>query len=169
MSDTPAHDRALPASPLSEERIDELKRLAEAAMPGEWLDFFDEPHGTGFGVVYRVGLQDEEEHIAEMGYATHEAACSFYRSTMAANARFIAAANPATVLALLCELSRLREDAARLDWIADRTVTVTPIMEMCAEPEDDAWCVEPYDSIEGRGPTLRDAIDAARRSPGADQ
>ena len=65
----------------------ELKALAEAATPGPWKKTIDGvmPEGRGFGIFGNSGATDAEE-----------------------NRTFIAAANPATILALLAEIEQLR-------------------------------------------------------------
>ena len=82
--------------------VAELRRLAEAATPGpwEWDDNHARPglrHGRSFGgVLFRCGALYGPD---------------------AADAAFIAAANPAVVLALLDRLAHMREarDAARAE------------------------------------------------------
>ena len=85
---------------------DDLKRLAEAATPGPWL-YRPKPHDDwGFvrsvaGEMVAIGMRyltDKEEDV-------HRANGTDPRGP---NAKFIAAANPAAVLALLAEHDRLR-------------------------------------------------------------
>lgn len=73
-----------------------LKALAEAATPGPWKKTIDGvmPEGRGFGIFGNFGATDAEE-----------------------NRTFIAAANPATILALLAEIDRL-EAQVRLAGVA---------------------------------------------------
>lgn len=78
---------------------DELRALASAATPGPWETGDADPEG----VIY-VGarFQDEVYATADLNYA------SLADAKVVEDARYIAAANPATVLALLDEVARLR-------------------------------------------------------------
>lgn len=81
-------------------KMHNLKSLAEAATGGEWT--CSEKHDGRFW------------HIQSGGQAIGATHAAGRKSPMAgifeANAKFIAAASPATVLALLAEIERLRED-----------------------------------------------------------
>lgn len=74
----------------------ELKRLAKGATPGPWVKTVDGvmPEGEKFGIFGNFGANNGE-----------------------ANREFIAAANPAAVLALIAEVEALRKD--RTDWQAE--------------------------------------------------
>ena len=76
----------------------ELKRLAEAATPGPWKKTVDGvmPEGRGFGIFGNFGATDGEENRA-----------------------FIAAANPAAVLALIAEVEALRADLEQVQYDAN--------------------------------------------------
>lgn len=89
--------------------------------------------------------------------------------------------DPWSVIKLACsELSRLREDAARLDWLStqsaaamcsvkteDRTMlTVMPVTEVASEA---SISVSGDDWQQFHGQRIRDAIDAARRSGTGDE
>lgn len=87
----------------------ELKRLAEAATPGPWAY---EAHGdTG---EYGVGfLLDEDDQPAEGRQESGEMLVVERVApevSGATNAAFIAAANPAAILALIAENEQLRDD-----------------------------------------------------------
>lgn len=82
---------------MTNDELHTLKALAEAATPGPW----EAGNDIGEGEVYGVD-----------GYAVVGAAAQAWtRREVDANARFIAAANPQTVLALVAEVERLREEA----------------------------------------------------------
>lgn len=86
---------------------DELRRLAEAATPGPWID-------SGCGDVEDL---KKRRRIAifyrpVQGQTLHQG----FDGSMA-NASFIAAANPATILALLDELEAAQRDAERYRWL----------------------------------------------------
>lgn len=86
----------------------ELRKAAEAATPGPWLDWrpqhvkWDDPMACGYdckpgrGIYYCTGPDCESDEQAEC------------------DGLFIAAANPATVLALLDENARLAAEVERL-------------------------------------------------------
>ena len=87
--------------------IEELKRLAEAATPGPWYDRDGVLRGTGGGI----------KPIA-----------TIYNGL---NSPYIAAANPAAILALIAEIDSLRDEVngltgelgrerERLDWAVSR-------------------------------------------------
>lgn len=76
--------------------IDELERLAKAATPGPWSQ-------SGFRVTAK-----------ELGY-DRVADTEFDNDSMAENAAFIAAANPATVLTLINQLRALGDRAMHLE------------------------------------------------------
>lgn len=73
----------------------ELEEKARAATPGPWVNFYE---GGGDHIVQQVSLDETE-------VAVLHSSCSLSNSesfeTASANASFIAAANPATVLALI--------------------------------------------------------------------
>jgi hypothetical protein len=79
---------------------DELRRLAEAATPGLWH------HATDVGQVGSVDVGDrvlaQAQQLSPRDNAQRDA-----------NASFIAAANPSTILALLDELEAAQRDAER--------------------------------------------------------
>jgi hypothetical protein len=76
---------------------EELRRLAEAATPGPWK------HGPLFGEVWRTRGNALYQRVAWV-----KGARSRQAARVAADAAYIAAANPATILALLDELDALR-------------------------------------------------------------
>lgn len=88
--------------------FDELERLARAATPGPWelwLAYDARPHD----VVGPVSWKDPKAQCGRIVSIQHSGATDTrYGPEQSANAAFIAAANPATVLALLDENERLR-------------------------------------------------------------
>lgn len=84
-----------------------LRDLANAATPGEWLARNRQTH---------LGVSNEEvaDWIVET-VADREPIAQPYSPNKVANAAFIAAANPQTVIALLDEIDRLREQATTFE------------------------------------------------------
>lgn len=107
----------------------ELARLTEAATPGPWFETEGHPSGRTYGIHAEAGPVVAFRGIAKPhGQGEH-------------NAAFIAAANPATVLALLAENAALR--AARDDASASCTAWSRTVGEMAVIGEN--WkerCVE---------------------------
>ena len=92
---------------------EELKRLAEAATPGPWgYDYDDQDHDTCIGILWGTN----HYAIATIPYNGQVS-----DEKVTATARLIAAANPATILALIQqrdELLAALKDARELvdDW-----------------------------------------------------
>lgn len=74
----------------------ELKRLAEAATRGPWN--YDGEGISDDGATYREVTSSAEVVLGEYGYVSAE------------NAKYIAAANPHAILALIAENEELREE-----------------------------------------------------------
>lgn len=90
---------------ITSEQIAELKRLAERTQQGKWV--FE----AGIGG-YLVKTPEKGHTIA----VVHQAKASGTEYLDGCfNAAFIAAANPATILALIAEIERLRELAGESD------------------------------------------------------
>lgn len=102
-----------PAVPLSEERINELKRLAEAATPGPWsADLRESWDMVVWGPPNPAQADDEHDGsdlVVNIGETIVEVGSV---SGSEADTLLIVAMRNA-LPALLSELSRLREDAAR--------------------------------------------------------
>jgi hypothetical protein len=141
--------------------IEKLKALALAATPGPWDWEEDGSRLNGDNGKEAVfwpgnvpgGIDARSEGWgAALGQTKSDAQAS-------ADAEFIAATDPATVLELIAEVERLRADAERLDWIlANR--------HLRAQGNDEnGWCV--LDCSDGLtfvvkdAATAREAIDAA--------
>lgn len=89
----------------------ELKKLAEAATPGPWISAgpsfgSDSPRYCEEVLVDREGDEDDTYTVCE--------APAGLRSESTSDMVFIAAANPATVLALISEVDRLTADNTSL-------------------------------------------------------
>lgn len=105
----------------------ELKRLAEAASvesPGAPWAY--EPHGdTG---EYGVGaLVNEQGNYVEGRQGSCEMSVVVPVAPEVSSevfAAFIAAANPSALLALIAEIQALRKDAARYQWLRDKSESV---------------------------------------------
>lgn len=78
----------------------ELKKLAEYATPGPWVAQHPNAGQRGSEVASEGGLN---QVCADLGPS---------------NALYIAAANPAAVLALIAEVEALRKDAERYKWLS---------------------------------------------------
>lgn len=93
-----------PVVSVTDELVAELGALAEAATQGNWVAegddlFFNEDGYT--------------KHLME----TSEGTDICHDAEHPANLSFIAAASPATILALLSERAELKRDAARYRWL----------------------------------------------------
>lgn len=109
---------------------DELRRLAEAAMTWDW---------------YAAGdLRYHDDRTGEVHGLHHD------------DDNFVAAANPATILALLDELEAAQKDARRMEWMESAWGGYTGkdggFFLSCYMPKD----------LE----TLREMIDAAMKEQG---
>lgn len=86
---------------LTSEQIDELERLALAATPGPWA-----VDALQIGARFNIELPDGSEAIA----MSQQLAGDRLGEKRGANAAFIAAANPQTVLALINQLRAAKAD-----------------------------------------------------------
>ena len=92
----------------------ELRKLAEAAKG--WL-------------IQPVIVQETSDDILKLGstsedgefYELIEIDCENYDQPSRPLAEFIAAANPAAILALLDRVEKAEKDAARLDWLQEQS------------------------------------------------
>jgi hypothetical protein len=84
----------------------ELREKAEAATPGPW-EHWDDREG-----VQGVGADDT---VCQMAYLREDDHTHIPYDNARANAAFIAAANPATVLALIAEVEQLRCNQSHLE------------------------------------------------------
>lgn len=85
--------------------IEELRKLAEAATPGPWIS-----HPKGY-----YGAVCASENEFDLVAVTH----GQRRNNVLANEAYIAAANPATVIGLIAEIERLRDDVSSMTGEAD--------------------------------------------------
>jgi hypothetical protein len=130
---------------LTSEKLAELEALAEAATPGPWEDHVvayaqgDPSNGPSYDVSIRCAL-GQIAHLSEDGDAGH-----------GANAAFIAAANPATVLALVRAVREMRTALERAKCPICRNRGTLICMcegQSCSrdcssgKPCDFDWCVE---------------------------
>lgn len=88
---------------LSSEQIDELERLALAATPGPWA-----VDALKIGARFNIELPDGTEAIA----MSQQLVGDRLSEQRGANADFIAAANPQTVLALVNQLRASLKEAS---------------------------------------------------------
>ena len=99
-------------SDLTPETLAELRRLAEAATPGPW--YLDGPWWYGDDdSAYCISTAEDAGRIA-VTIAPPGYMLGGEREVRDANARFIAAANPAAVLALLDDADALRAELAHM-------------------------------------------------------
>lgn len=118
--------------------IDEIEALAKAATPGPWQSSqYDD-------------LEDSNGH----DLLTSSGGVSCFNR--AGDADFVAAANPATILALIAEVRALREDKARLDFYEANLNS-----DVDREGVYSVWLGRGWGD-EFTGNTFRQAIDAAR-------
>ena len=83
--------------------IQKLRELAGKATQGPWKVGTPPPNG--------------EQTIGTMQGLMLFVATTGYYSTPIANAKFVAAANPATILSLLARLEAAEKNAARFEWL----------------------------------------------------
>ena len=118
---------------------DDLRAKALAATPGPW--FACDPMNEHY-------LRDVLTNAPGEGTWT-VVTCNSQRDECDANTRFVATANPATVLALLDEIAALRADAERLDWLDGPNGSIQLVI----------WIIK---EAKGAISTYREAIDRAR-------
>lgn len=130
-----------PITSITEELLAELDQLAGKATPGPWAAERDQ-----------VGPRSQED---DQSYGMLIPVAYIERfdwpENADANKSLIAAANPATILALLQHVRELSKDRDRLDWLAD--------------PDNQIGNVQlPTEIVMQNIHSLRAAIDAARSS-----
>lgn len=86
----------------------ELRKLAEAATQGPWIAGDDEDSDY-----YLVGPPSFDRVVTNPVVQLHALN----------NAEFIAAANPAAIIALLDRVEKAEKDAARVDWLQTKLFT----------------------------------------------
>lgn len=149
---------------ITAELLDDLQRKAKAATPGPWV----EAGGGDF---------PEHERWVEAGgwsvCSTHSGICG--AESQHPNAEHIAAANPATILALvehirsLTErLERAEKDAGRYRWLAALASTADTDGAAWDFPWIDAWDYKPGSALNEKYPDIHAAIDAAIAQEGAE-
>ena len=130
---------------MTPEELKVIREKAEAATPGPW----EVTEAPGFGhdhAPYAVA-SERDEQIAECYDNTPG---SWHPVQNEANAAFIAAANPQTVLRLLDEVERMSVPRSLSDWhedIGNVLWWMLPVCEppYCGTPLDDDW---PYEDDE---------------------
>ena len=113
--------------PMTQEELAEIRELAEAATPGPWYGCFEPKENMieARGAKWVMGLSPVScpftesliETCGEDVISSFECPKQVLISTD--DLEYMVAANPKTVLALLDEVKRLREEVARLDKEAD--------------------------------------------------
>lgn len=113
--------------PMTQEELAEIRELAEAATPGPWYGCFEPKENMieARGAKWDMGLSPVScpftesliETCGEDVISSFECPKQVLISTD--DLEYMVAANPKTVLALLDEVKRLREEVARLNKEAD--------------------------------------------------
>ena len=113
--------------PMTQEELAEIRELAEAATPGPWYGWFEPKENMieARGAKWVMGLSPVScpftesliETCGEDVILSFECPKQVLISTD--DLEYMVAANPKTVLALLDEVKRLREEVARRDKEAD--------------------------------------------------
>ena len=83
----------------------ELKMLAEAATPGRWTAY--DTHGKRF--IEAIGTED---HVV----------CATPKKQWLKDSKYIASADPVTVLELIAEIESMKKDAARYRWLRKNNI-----------------------------------------------
>lgn len=123
--------------PMTDEELAEIRELAEAATPGPWYGWFEPKENMieARGAKWVMGLSPVScpftesliETCGEDVILSFECPKQVLISTD--DLEYMVAANPKTVLALLDEVKRLREEVARLekeaDWLAESLDIIT--------------------------------------------
>lgn len=117
------------SDPLTRERIEELRRIAEAATPGPWVADFG---GTKGHIKAVLSGMSGTPTIAV--YSDHVLEHVVPDDQREANGRYFETFDPITVLAMLDEIERLRGDVR--EWMCDHCNVVYP-----GPPADGVRCV----------------------------
>ena len=120
---------------ITDELVAELEALASKATPGPW----------GYDGSYVCTVRNDGETVYVQSWDPVADAL------LSKNVHYIAAANPATILALLAERKELIKDRERLDWLADPDNTIGNVQL-------------PLKCVTANVHSLRAAIDAATQS-----
>lgn len=86
---------------MTDEELENLKRLAQAATPGPWVTS-DDGHTIS-------SYHPERGYCIHMGYPDRDAFWAAMHKVYEADSRYIAAANPQTILSLIEGYERMRE------------------------------------------------------------
>ena len=143
------------------EMLAELRRLAEAATPGPW--YLDGPWWYGDDdSAYCISTAEDAGRIA-VTIAPPRYIFGGEREVRDANARFIAAANPAAVLALLDAAAERDALAAKVERV--RALHQREVIAVHFEFGPEAWC--PTCELHYPCPTARalDEENAQSRAP----
>lgn len=164
--------------PMTQEELAEIRELAEAATPGPWYGCFEPKENMieARGAKWVMGLSPVScpftesliETCGEDVISSFECPKQVLISTD--DLEYMVAANPKTVLALLDEVKRLREEVARLgkesDWLVKMLSLYT---EDC--PLKFSWVyaeklpIQKIDDCEGTW-SVDDCFHCAGRNPG---
>lgn len=164
--------------PMTQEELAEIRELAEAATPGPWYGCFEPKENMieARGAKWVMGLSPVScpftesliETCGEDVISSFECPKQVLISTD--DLEYMVAANPKTVLALLDEVKRLREEVARLDKEADWLVKVLSLFtEECPYRfylnYEERIPLPPVDGCEWQWPECHEC-DIAQKYPG---
>ena len=109
---------------------DELERLARAATPGPWRSVIDDTGGqwSGWPLCIVPENDDDRSVVRTGGLWPYEWDAKVSQHEAVSTAAFIAAANPATILALLSERAELLAAVEKMREIMSRLVAL-PVAE----------------------------------------
>lgn len=141
----------------TDDLISEIEAAAKAATPGPWI----QSHRRSVHGGYRTEIYtDDDEVVATASWYPKPLTPTTTGTYRPDNAQFIAAANPANVLALIAELRSLRADAERYRWLRDRIKNKGDmVIAKCSE-----WSIESWS-----GDNPDDAIDTAMQAQKCNQ
>jgi hypothetical protein len=101
---------------MTSDELMQLKALAEAATPGDWVA------NKEYANRWRIDVAPATyEPLAAVYGGVSDGACTQCGS----NAVFMAAANPKTILALIAKVESLAADAERLDFVIEKGAFIT--------------------------------------------
>jgi len=139
--------------------LSRLESLAREATPGEW-EAWDEP-SEGAPTVARCN----DNGCREIAYITEHPHLPDPRKDASANAAYIAAANPAAVLALIARVRELEGDAARFRHIIAGAEHFPDPEPRPGSPISWGWSIQ-WGCWTHQGADIREAIDAAMTEGG---
>lgn len=147
-----------PVLSITDELIAELEELAIKATPGPWqhVEGDDNPDAS-WAMQFPVVTSEAQEIIGTEGFYSD-------KQIDEANAAFVAAANPATILALLAERAELKRDAERLNYMIHEQCVIESMNGASAPVVHRLYWRHLGEGQTEWYPSEREAIDAAMQS-----